>query len=157
MKTNFSGESDLEKVLNGLPKGNPYTVPEGYFNILPQKISERVAQANSEHTSISSGKGRFGYSYLAYAAGFALVIGLGYVGVRMSFNHTDVASGAKVIAQKSINGTYIDFDEASLMQALHEDSRVPKPTVGETTDNRDAMIQYLVDENVDYTTLMDKK
>lgn len=157
MKTNFSGESDLEKVLKGLPKGNPYTVPEGYFNTLPQKISERIAQANSEHTSISSRNGRFSYSYLAYAASFALVVGLGYVGVRMSFNHSAVTSGTTVIAQKSINGTYIDFDEASLMQALHEDSRVPKPTVVETTDNRDAMIQYLVDENVDYTTLVGKK
>ena len=42
------------------------------------------------------------------------------------------------------------------MQTLHEDSRVPKPAVGEP-DNRDAMIQYLVDENVDYTTLVEKK
>jgi len=155
MKTNFSGEDELEKMLNGLPKGNPFTVPEGYFNTLPQKISERVAQANREQAIHSFKKGRFTHSYLAYAAGLALVLSLGYIGAKMSLNHTAVPVGAKAIAEKSSIGTYVDFDEASLMQTLHEDSRIPKPTVGEI-DNRDAMIQYLVDENVDYTTLVEK-
>ena len=74
----------------------------------------------------------------------------------MGINHTGNSVEAKSIADKSNYGTYVDFDEASLMQTLHEDSRVPKPAVGEP-DNRDAMIQYLVDENVDYTTLVEKK
>ena len=156
MKTNFSGERDLEKTLNGLPKGNPYSVPEGYFNAFPQKISERIARENSERIAVSSGKGRFGYSYLAYAASVALVIGLGYVGLKMDFNHSEIGSEASAIAHNPTAGVYVDFDEASLMQTLHEDSRVPKPTVGET-DHRDEMIQYLVDENVDYTILIEKK
>lgn len=156
MKTNFSGEGDLEKMLNGLPKGNPYKVPEGYFDTLPQKISERIAQANSQTATPSLGAGRFAHSYWAYAASIALVLGLGFVGVKMSFDHSDNSVEAKSIADKSNYGTYVDFDEASLMQTLHEDSRVPKPTVDET-DNRDAMIQYLVDENIDYTTLVEKK
>ena len=74
----------------------------------------------------------------------------------MDFNHQEIASQATGVASKSTAGVYIDFDESSLMQTLHEDSRVPKPILGET-DHRDEMIKYLVDENVDYTILIEKK
>jgi len=155
MKTNFSGEENLEKLLDGLPKGNPYTVPEGYFNAFPQKISERIAQTRSGLETDASNKGWSIRPYLAYAAGLALVLSLGYLGAKMSLNEKSISMPTKAIAQRTVRGTYVDFDESSLIQALHEDSRVPKPILGEN-DNRDAMIQYLVDENVDYTTLVEK-
>ncbi|HUW06183.1 MAG TPA: hypothetical protein VMW01_07965 [Williamwhitmania sp.] len=153
MKKRFSGEEELEKVVEGFPKGNPYKVPEGYFNEFPRRLKEQLSQPSFIEVTHRPSR-RFIYTQLAYAAGFALLISLGYLGLRMMEPTKVTQPVAKVTAVRE-NGVYIDFDEASLIDALQNDHNQVKTTV---TDNatKDAMIQYLVEDNVDYTTLVEK-
>lgn len=153
MKKRFSGEEELEKVLEGFPKGNPYRVPEGYFNEFPRRLKEQLSQPSFIEVTHRPNR-RFIYTQLAYAAGFALLISLGYLGLRM-MEPTKVTKPIAKVAAVRENGVYIDFDEASLIDALQNDHHQVKTTV---TDNatKDAMIQYLVEDNVDYTTLVEK-
>lgn len=153
MKKRFSGEEELEKVLEGFPQGNPYRVPDGYFNEFPRRLKEQLSQPSFIEVTHRPNR-RFIYTQLAYAAGFALLISLGYLGLRMMEPSKATQPVAKVAAVRE-NGVYIDFDEASLIDALQNDHHQVKTTV---TDNatKDAMIQYLVEDNVDYTTLVEK-
>ncbi|HUX54554.1 MAG TPA: hypothetical protein VMV56_09085 [Williamwhitmania sp.] len=153
MKKRLSGEEELEKVLEGFPKGNPYKVPDGYFNEFPRKLKEQLSQPSIIEETHRPSR-RFIYTQLAYAAGFALLISLGYLGLQMMQPAKVPHPVAKVVAVRA-NGVYVDFDEASLIDALQNDHHQVKTTV---TDNatKDAMIQYLVEDNVDYTTLVEK-
>ncbi len=153
MKKHFSGEEELEKVLESFPKGNPYRVPEGYFNEFPLKLKQQIHQPSLVQATPRLSRGII-YAKLAYAAGFALLIGFGYLGLRMMQPTKVVQPAPKAMADRT-NGVYVDFDEASLIDALQNDHQKPKATVMDN-ETKDAMIQYLVEDNVDYTTLVDK-
>ena len=52
-------------------KNNPFRVPHGYFESLPQLIEQKRVRASTPSIRVIS-------SRLAYAASFVLLIGLGY-------------------------------------------------------------------------------
>ncbi|MDR0415603.1 MAG: hypothetical protein LBH84_09380 [Prevotellaceae bacterium] len=59
----------------------PFTVPDGYFENLPERLMQRCDEheaARGQRRSLWSGI----RSQLAFAAGFALLAGLAYVAVR---------------------------------------------------------------------------
>ena len=141
-------------MLDGFPSGNPYRVPDGYFNEFPLKLKERLVQPSMVE-KIKAPSRRFIYTQLAYAASFALLVSFGYFGIR-SLQPTKTAQpNAKVMVAKASNGTYVDFDESSLIDALQDDHRKVTTTVTDD-ETKDAMIQYLVEDNVDYATLVEK-
>ena len=102
MKKNFSGEEELARVLDGFPSGNPYRVPDGYFNEFPLKLKERLVQPSMVE-KIKAPSRRFIYTQLAYAASFALLVSFGYFGIR-SLQPTKTAQpNAKVMVAKASN------------------------------------------------------
>ena len=67
-------------------KNNPFRVPQGYFDLLPQQVGQKIAQMSVQEVFDD----RSGFSIrkivrpqLALAASFALMIGLGYGIVRL--------------------------------------------------------------------------
>ena len=67
-------------------KNNPFSVPDGYFDLLPQYIGQKIAHISTQQTR------RIGVDFsvfkrfnaqLALAASFILMIGLGYGLVRL--------------------------------------------------------------------------
>ena len=67
-------------------KSNPFSVPDGYFDLLPQYVGQKIAHRSTQQTrrvsmDFSVFK-RFG-AQLALAASFVLMIGLGYGIVRL--------------------------------------------------------------------------
>ena len=61
--------------LDGLNKENAFEVPEGYFDELPALIQNRILSENKETKIISIFRNKL--SYVAAAASIALIIGLG--------------------------------------------------------------------------------
>jgi len=66
-------------------KGNPFGVPDGYFELLPQQVKQGVSKGTRQvKMEISQGKRRLPFEMtavryqLAYAASIVLFIGLGY-------------------------------------------------------------------------------
>lgn len=64
---------------------NPYRVPHGYFDLLPQLIGKKIAPPSKQESapvhSLSFGKSL--RSQLALAASFILMMGMGYGVVRL--------------------------------------------------------------------------
>jgi len=67
-------------------KKNPFSVPDGYFDLLPQQIGQKIARISTEQThGAYSGSPVFKRlsAQLALAASFVLMIGLGYGLIRL--------------------------------------------------------------------------
>jgi hypothetical protein len=85
-------------------KDLPFTVPEGYFESLPERIMQRCdgheATFAQRHTLWSSIR-----SQLAFAAGFALLAGLSYMAVRY----------AQTLMQPTAEDTYEAYYSINLL------------------------------------------
>jgi len=74
-------------------KGNPFCVPHGYFDLLPQRMGEKIGPTCTQgrthlHTTLSFKKRL--RAQLSLAASLILMIGLGYGMVRLiTPNHAD--------------------------------------------------------------------
>ena len=71
-------------------KNNPFSVPDGYFDQLPQQIGQKITQFSTQdahhmHSHVYYKK--IWGSQLALAASFILMIGLGYGVVRLISPH----------------------------------------------------------------------
>ena len=67
-------------------KNNPFRVPHGYFDLLPQQVGEKIAQMSAQETYEVASTISFRKSIrpqLSLAASFVLMIGLGYGLVRL--------------------------------------------------------------------------
>lgn len=65
---------------------NPYRVPHGYFEMLPQRIGEKIGQTSTNERRANVHSLSFRKSIrpqLAFAASLILMIGLGYGVVRL--------------------------------------------------------------------------
>ena len=70
---NFIEHTDL--------KNNPFRVPHGYFDLLPQQIGQKIAQTSTRNAldvPLGLSFRRILSPQLAWAASFILMIGLGY-------------------------------------------------------------------------------
>lgn len=131
----------------------PFNVPSGYFDELPSRIMDRCVGANAttenEHTSIW----QVLRSQLALAAGFiglAFLAFVGYYYIKPSGNGEVLTNDDYIeIVRKNI----YDYDEGLLVK----ESNVYLNYDSINNELQDDMIQYLLDRNIDYVTLMEEK
>lgn len=77
------------KKLEDIPKNNPFSVPDGYFERLPGVIQSRIAEGNAEKQT---------RPYFRYALGFALplvvliIVAVLYLTPKGNENYNDILS-----------------------------------------------------------------
>lgn len=136
------------RVTQRVGKDNPMVVPVGYFDELPSRIQNRCIASNRS-TSFSSKqqplRNRFALAFGVVS--LAAVFYVGYLFIHpfhtVSLLRVDEPFG---IVQKQVAG--VDIPD------IH--NHYPKEVdVAAQEDYREQIINYLIDERVDYVTLME--
>jgi len=122
-------------------KQNAFTVPEGYFDRMQDKLSERIASMSQSHPV---GWWRALRPQLAYAAGFVALIVAGYGGLhlldRFSGSSTDMTpDDFYAYATNALR-----IDEHTVLRLMSEEMEEAQDSSVDT----DAIINYLADARV---------
>jgi hypothetical protein len=96
----------------------PFKVPEGYFDNLPSRVQERIA-ANETQNDF---KGRWVTirSQLAFAAGFAFMALLSYLGYYMARPLISERKAVKTDYVEIVSRTIYEFDDIDLYKAIEQ-------------------------------------
>lgn len=128
----------------------PFSVPDGYFDTLPGRIQNLCINSQKQKPfAIFIQTVR---TQLALAAGFAALVVLAYAGyfyIQTTPTQRELSNNDYIeIVSKRIS----DFDEGQLVEASGVNVKFDsiKP------DKNDQIIQYLLEENIDYVTLMEQ-
>ncbi len=105
----------LEEKFN---KKLPFKVPEGYFDSLPLRVQERIASTETQSTP--KGKWIALRSQLAFAAGFAFMVMLSYLGYYMARPLIADKKTAKTDYVEIVSRTIYEFDDIDLYQAIEQ-------------------------------------
>lgn len=149
-------ENNKQFKLEDLKKENPFQVPENYFDSLGSRISDRIVSNTSQKEAPVFAFARL-KPILIYTGSIAAVVLFIYMGV--SFFSKDVDHPALVAQTSSqdLNEYAIvsGIDEATLLENFPQETEV----AADTTDhikNKDKIIDYLVDQNIDISTIVDE-
>jgi hypothetical protein len=129
----------------------PFTVPNGYFEMLPERIQDfctKPQQQKPYMVFLQTVR-----TQLALAAGFAALVVLGYAGYFY-------IQRPEAPTQNLTNNDYIeivskrisDYDETQLVDAGGINTNIDTLKHNKS----DQMIQYLLEDNIDYVTLMEQ-
>jgi hypothetical protein len=132
------------KKLEEIPKGNPFRVPENYFDELPERIMQNCETKEKQPKLIKILKPAF--SLAALFIGVAIVA---YLAVQVidnpdkqsQFNQTDIARSQQ---DKPFS------NEEEIIDALEG------VQVEESSKETDEYIDYLLKEDIDYGTLINE-
>ena len=129
-----------------LKKDNPFSVPDGYFDTLPLKVSERVKSQESPGIfRMFFFKPAFGYSSFGIAA---LVLVFFFV---LSYNENKTGSDLPDVTLTEVLVEYPDFlnsfDENDFFDIVLSGSGDDLFIIPETDISDDDIIEYLSDEN----------
>jgi hypothetical protein len=131
---------------------NPFSVPEGYFEDFPTKIQERIISENKEYAWAIK---LFRYIKPQFALGFIIiafaVIAITTVDFILS-NRTNTGIDSDLYT-RIIEVDASEFSEQHFIDVLLEDE---KKIDDHKQEESDFYIHYLVDENIDYGTLIDE-
>ena len=142
----------INKIESGFGKELAYNVPKGYFDSLPQRIQEYCLTESPIHSEERVTVWKAIRAQLSLAAGFvslAILALVGYYLLQPTNNTSNVLSNDDYI--EIIQNNIYDFDEASIIKESH-----PYSLNDSTQSYNDEMIQYLLDQDIDYTTLIEQ-
>ncbi|MBC7125061.1 MAG: hypothetical protein H5T24_05485 [Bacteroidales bacterium] len=96
----------------------PFKVPEGYFDNLPLRVQERIAATETQHEP----KGHWVTlkSQLAFAAGFAFMALLSYLGYYMARPLMADKKAVKTDYVEIVSRTIYEFDDIDLYKAIEQ-------------------------------------
>lgn len=139
--------------LDDLKKQNPFQVPEHYFDSLGTRISDRFEASTPKEKDLSFAnfKLRPIMSFSGGFVGLAIVI---YFGFSLFFNDSaTIKNQSKEMAGLTVYSLVSEIDEAVL---LEEFSNTTSLTDSVKKENKDNIIDYLVKENIDISTIIEE-
>lgn len=155
---------DLKKegpLLAGIPKRNPFTVPEGYFDSLPSSIMEKCRETNAKPVFSSKIFWLFRPQWMI--AIFVCVIAVTLItrqSAPVSYETlTQNVSDSAIYQNLESNIDYVDVN--TLEDAVQNDNNavieVPARTitVSDSTHNQQDIVNYLMNHNVDASDIED--
>ncbi|MBE0653963.1 MAG: hypothetical protein IH594_09205, partial [Bacteroidales bacterium] len=138
-----------------LPKGNPFSVPEGYF----KSFSERLEKTMRTKDLPLPGKKinpfqRFSVSYFSLAAGFLAFVAISYALIHLILNGT-----SNNISKSSQYATYIDlqledYDDALLFEAVAQKTELEAEYQKELSEEK--MIEFLLREGIELDLIINE-
>ncbi|MCK5822612.1 MAG: hypothetical protein KAG95_01315 [Bacteroidales bacterium] len=139
---------DLSKIapnLSKIKKENNFNVPDNYFDDFPSIVQERISKKSSTFIS------KFLFLILKpqFIAAFSIVV-IFFVSYSIFNSHkeTNILSSNDVAEYFEQNQT--DYDENLLIDVIVND---PNIDISNNSDN-DVIIDYLIDNDIDYSTLV---
>jgi len=144
---------DFNKYLDNLKKDktNPFIVPEGYFDTFPTKLQEKILSERKEKNAfarfLTIAKPQLALGFMI--AGFALI---GITAVQFFSKHTKLPVATEVHT-RIVELDASEFSEQHFIDVLLDENKKP---VQEKKKNAEHYINYLVDEDIDYGTLIDE-
>jgi hypothetical protein len=128
----------------------PFTVPSDYFEKLPMRIQNLCISQPKEGAIVPFFQ--IIRSQLALASGFVLLVIIAFAGYYyiQPQKHSVILSNDDYI--EIVNKQIYDYDEGHLLNAVKN----PINNLSPKDDLTDEMIQYLLQENIDYVTLMEQ-
>lgn len=139
------------KELKGHNK-NPFSVPEGYFENFPTRVQERIISETKEYTWFAK---LIGYVKPQFALGF-MIIAFGVIGyTTVNFILSNKVSDGidNDMFTRIIEVDASEYSEQQFIDVLLENEKKIEKKKKEETD---FYINYLVDEDIDYGTLIDE-
>ncbi|MFO7827598.1 MAG: hypothetical protein R6V23_03165 [Bacteroidales bacterium] len=133
-------------------KENPFSVPEGYFETFPSRIQEKIVADQKEPGWILK---LFYFAKPQLALGFMI---LGFALIAITVTDTIMTKQSKSPINSGIYTRIIEVDaseysEQQFIDILLEDE---KEIIENNEKETDQYIHYLMDENIDYGTLIDE-
>ena len=158
-KNNIFNEESLEKeapLLASIPKRNPYTVPEGYFDELPSAIMEKCRQSTA--TPVRANK-----IFWLFRPQWMMAVFVGVVGLTFLLRHDTPQTYEAMASKISDSAIYqnlqnnIDYvDVSSLEEAVQNDNTFTAPVQSDSTSNQEDIVKYLMNHNVDASDIEDE-
>ncbi|HYX08055.1 MAG TPA: hypothetical protein VE912_15095 [Bacteroidales bacterium] len=145
--------SDIK--LSDLQKDNPFSVPDGYFDTFPERLMRQVVKEKT--TSFSQRMFQLVRPQFALAGGLLLFALIGYVGFSFLLDHQP---GKQVLTSTEINSVLETdpafIDEYTLIDVVDED-QINSET-GESNEDAydDQVADYLMDHDIEMTTLIEQ-
>lgn len=129
----------------------PFNVPDGYFDKLPTRI-QHLCVSQPDSSPLTQPFFLVLRSQLALATGFVALVLLAFAGYFYLQPQVpvDILSNSDYIEIVRID--IAEYDEAILSSVSNEKS----PCDSLKLDRTDEMIKYLLEENVDFVTLMEQ-
>jgi len=142
--------SNISPRLTKIKRVNPYSVPENYFDELPGRIQEAI-HVQKETEPAKSFIFRYIRPQLAVAASIIIFAILGYLGYKSiySYNSSIELTSGEIAEYVEYYSSEIDED---MFIELLDDNKLPKANFSDLSDE---IITYLVDENIDYQSIIE--
>ena len=145
---------NFNKELEELKKNtmDPFSVPEGYFENFPTKMQERILSETKESNSflklLNFIKPQFALGFMIVAFAFLGITAINFI----LSNRTD-SGMSNDLYTRIIEVDASDFSEQHFIDVLLEDE---KEIIKKKEIEMVNYINYLVDEDIDYGTLIDE-
>jgi len=130
---------------------NPFTVPNNYFDNLPNNIQNKLSKDSSEHSILqkiilyAKPQLTLGFMMIAFAS-------ITYITINTVWNKFHLAKHQINEFANIDEVNESDFSEQHYLNILLEE----KSVTNKTDENTEEYIKYLVDEDIDYSTLMNE-
>ncbi len=144
--------NDFNKKLEKL-KGNtnPFSVPKGYFDSFPTELQEKIISENREYVWIIK-LFRFIKPQIAFALMIVVFAAVSITALNLIQTNRSNSTIDTDFYTKTIEVDASEFTEQHFIDVLLED----KKKLNDHKEDSDFYIHYLVDEDIDYRTLMDE-
>ncbi|MGE0088884.1 MAG: hypothetical protein AB7S50_05340 [Bacteroidales bacterium] len=130
---------------------NPFEVPDGYFDSLPSRIQNKII-ADSEKQPVFKKILVVLKPQLAFAAAFIGIALLSIVTLEYIFKDKATLPVTNGVYTRIIEVDASEFSEQHFIDVLLDENKQNT----EEKNNSDEYINFLLDENIDYTTLIDE-
>ena len=142
-------QNNIPEDIRGVSNQNPFRVPMNYFEELPMRIQERLDDGRKGIKVIEMLRPR-----LAYAAMIAILITIGFLGIRyIMFNNTQYSLSADEI-ENAIEYFGYEFEDEMLISALVESDIEYYPVFSEV--EAEQIIEYLAEDYIDFSEIIDE-
>ena len=131
---------------------NPFSVPKGYFETFPTKLQERIISEKKEYSwtirLMRYIKPQFALGFMIVAFAIISITAIDYILTNRSGSGIETELYTRIIEVDAS-----EFSEQHFIDVLLEDEKKIDMQKKEETDY---YIHYLVDEDIDYGTLIDE-
>jgi hypothetical protein len=133
-----------------IPEGNPFKVPDNYF----EEVNRRIISSTVENQSSIKGHGLYMKlkPFFALAASVAVLAILSYTGIKL-FSHNDELDSLSGIPVEEYSESILN--EIDLF-TLEENSVLPETTELEPNIDKKDIIDYLLLENIDINEIQEQ-
>ena len=131
---------------------NPFSVPEGYFDSFPQKLQERISSESTEYYWFAR---LFQVVKPQFALGFMIVA---FAVIAITTVNVVLSDKAESVIDSDLYTRIIEVDASEFSEQhfidflLNDEKEIEEQKQKES----DLYIYYLVDEDIDYGTLIDE-